>query len=109
MSKMKKKLDALGLMETRMITVTDDWCPCYPDDKVKLNIIVRRKAGHKDAYVVVINAWGMDDTGVELVYEAGNNSDGAYDIYEHWKEYLYDRIPDGVDREWFFEHGFYSA
>lgn len=107
--KAKRKIDDGTMHETRMVTVTDDWCPCYPDNQVAVTIWARREAGHKDTYSVNILVWGMDDTGVALRYEAGEHVQNAYVVYDHWKEWVFDRIPDGVNREWFYEHGFLPA
>ena len=107
--KIKKKLDAGGIKEMRMVTVTDDWFPCYSDNQVNVTICVSRGFEHKDTYYVRISAWGADDTGVEMHYQAGKYCETAYAIYRHWKEYIFDRIPDGVDMKWFYEHGFYPG
>lgn len=107
--KTKKKLDSGGFQESRMVTVSDDWCPCYPENQVEMIICARRGFGHKDTYHTRISVWGADDTGVELEYEAYGDHTAAYAIYEHWKKYIFDRVPDNVDMEWFFERGFYPA
>lgn len=91
--------------ESRMVIVTDDWYPCFDNSTIKLSIM-SEKLG--EIYYCKIMAWGADDTGVEMEYRSYFHEmvDG---IYEHWKEYLYNLIPDGVNRRWFFEHGFYVA
>ena len=104
--------------ESRTIEVTDDWCN-YPDNKVKLSIILRGikpypKAGEdKRKYYVRVMAWGMDDFGVTMDYESTITGDFgrqyAEGVYDFWKEYIYDRVPEGVNREWFYEHGFLHA
>ena len=107
--KIKRKLDNDGFKESRMITVTDDWYPCYPGNQVVLTITARRHLGHEDAYYARMSVWGADDTGIEMVYEAYTSPVMAYSIYERWKKYIFDRVPDGVDMEWFYEHGFYPG
>ena len=107
--KIKKKLDDGGFRENRMVLVTDDWYPCFPGNQVSLTIMVRRSFGHKDSYYAKICAWGADDTGVEMEYMAGDCPESAYSIYEHWKRYIFGRVPDGVNMEGFYEHGFYPA
>lgn len=91
--------------EHRMVKVTDDWYPCFDDSTVKLTIMTQRFG---DRYYCKIMAWGADDTGVEIEYVSRELA-MVNGMYDHWKEYIYDKVPNGVDRIWFFEHGFYRA
>lgn len=108
----KKKEPVEGLCQfrvDRMITVTDDWCPNYPENKVKLSIFLSYM-NQPDFHVqfVRICVWGADDTGMQLDYTGLN----YYDLkwrYDMWKEYVFDKVPDGVDMQWFYEHGFYPV
>ena len=59
-----------------------------------------------DGYMYV--AWGADDTGVEIEYTSRELA-MVNGMYDHWKKYIYDKVPNGVNRTWFFEHGFYRA
>ena len=87
--------------ETRYITVTDDWFPNIDGNK----IVVKISTGDFNGYYVKITAFGGDDNGVELYYDAYDLAQ-LEEIYRHLKFFVFDRIPDGVDHEWFFEHGF---
>ena len=91
--------------ETKMITVTDDndvWHPCYPNNQVKVGI----SANHSfDSFYIKVNAWGMDDFGVEIEYVCYGEEHLIY-MYNHFKHYIYDKITNGVNLEWFYEHGF---
>ena len=91
--------------ESRMVKVTDDWFPNFPEDKIVLNINVRMGTHDKQARVNM-TARGNDDDYVALRSEP-MSPNYAINLYKHWKEYVFDRVPDGCDHEWFFEHGFY--
>ena len=91
--------------ECRMVKVTDDWYPCFDDSSVKLSIMTQ---SFGDMYYCKIMAWGADDTGVEIEYTSQELA-MVNGIYDHWKRYIYDKVPNGVNRTWFFEHGFYRA
>ena len=90
--------------EDRMVKVIDDWHPCHDGGCVKLSII---QLFYKDYYCKVC-AWGADDTGVEMEYHSPF-PEYVDAMYERWKKYIFDRVPDGITREWFYEHGFYPA
>lgn len=84
----------------RMVTVTDDWYPCYPGNQVRVKLSLNYFRG----YYVMLSAWGMDDCGVVIERSAADYAD-ALGQYEELNR-LYHTIPDGVDRQWFFDHGF---
>ena len=89
----------------RMVRVTDDWSPCYYGGQVKMTLSRTVFAG---TYICKLSVWGADDKGVELEY--GTTSELiAIQVYELWKTHIFDKVPDGVDKTWFFEHGFLPA
>lgn len=94
--------------ESKMITVTDGdnvWTPCYPGNQVKVGI----SACHGgDRFYIKVHAWGADDFGVEIYYECYGPGH-LTKMYKHFKHYIYDKITDGVNLEWFYEHGFVRA
>lgn len=90
--------------ETHMVKVTDDWHPCFEGGYVRLKISQQ----FFREYYCVISAWGADDTGVEMQFSSAY-PEYVDAIYDRWKKYIFDRVPDGVTREWFYEHGFYPA
>lgn len=98
--------------ESRMVKVVDDWCPNYPGDEVELAIVFHEMAEYsgqrRPYYLVRIRAWGYDDFGVELDYVT-QSCECGYGRYNFWKKYIFDRVPDGVDKQWFYEHGFAPA
>lgn len=98
--------------ERRMVKVVDEWSPCYPNNEVQLSIVLRgikpypKASEDKMTYYVKVTAWGMDDFGVELEYKIVGQRAIAEGRYDFWKHYIFDRVPDGIDKEWFYEHGF---
>lgn len=91
----------------KMITVTDDWCPCFEGNKVKLSIFIQNNS-KLNYHFVRICVWGADDLGMELDYHSTNFDNLKYH-YNIWKEHIFDKVPENVNRLWFFEHGFYPA
>ena len=59
-------------------------------------------------HFVRICAWGEDDFGLEMDYE-DENYENLVAKYHEWKENIFDKVPKGINQEWFFEHGFYPA
>lgn len=101
----KEKSDSDLPSETKFITTSDGdevWHPCYPDNKIEISISI----SWFDHYYVKVAAWGADDFGVELVFENCSSKEHAEDIYNHYKTHIYDKIPDDVSLDWFYEHGF---
>lgn len=91
-------------VRSKRVEVKDNWYPCYENNE----IIVSIHWAHfecDDEHVVVISAHGADDFGVELrhvtKYEASAKS-----VFEFWTEHIYNKIPDGITVQWFYEHGF---
>lgn len=85
----------------RMIKVTDNWCPCYPNHQIKLILNLNFYNG---LYYTRLSAWGYDDFGLELYFESRNEEE-TKKKYEEFYE-LYCSIPDGVDQDFFYELGF---
>ena len=52
----------------------------------------------------------IDDFAVSLDCEAGETyTDEIKWIYNHYETFIFDRMPDVVSLEWFYEHGFMPA
>lgn len=90
---------------TKKIRVTDDWYPCFDGNTVEVCLTTVLKS--REEYYVILNAWGADDTGVEMQFASPiqNEVISAY----LWFKSIFNSIPDGVDREWFLNHGFCRA
>lgn len=102
---------AIQKEEERMIEVTDNWYPCFDGNKIFLKIYLSwssERSGYPAGGSVRMIATGADDTYVKMEYV----SDGEYslhcleDRYSHWKKHIFDKVPNGVDKKWFYEHGF---
>lgn len=89
----------------RMVEVNDDWYPCFPGNKVRLRLSLSLL--YFKLYYIKLSAWGADDTGVEIECHASDFQDAA-DKYNTLSK-VYDSVPDGCDRQWFFDHGFVRA
>ena len=99
-----RKMEDRELTASRDVVVTDDWYPCFPDNKVHMYISAYKGSGKE--YVVRIGVFGMDDFGIALSYNS-KYPEEIYGLYNHWKKWIFDRVPDGVDVTWFYEHGFF--
>lgn len=104
---MKKKKEKTGVIkkESKFVTVTDPqyiWGPCYPNNQVEVSICIMFFNNRHYGKIV---ARGMDDFGVEIEFTAYGR-EYLLGLYNHFKYYIYDKIADGVNLEWFYEHGF---
>jgi len=108
----KKSFPIEGLSQfrvDRMVTVTDDWYPNFKDNQIKLSLFLSY-INQPDYHIqfVRICVWGADNFGLELDYTGLSYEDLLYH-YDLWKEHIFDKVPDGVNQQWFYEHGFYPA
>jgi hypothetical protein len=92
----------------KMIKVTDDWCPNYPNNEIKLKLALVTYNGHFP--YIVLCAWGMDDKGVEKFYDA-DTKEKKKNLLKAYNEMLkeFESIPDFVCYKWFLQHGFTPA
>jgi hypothetical protein len=79
---MKKKYrpnDSTYEREELMRPTTDDWCPNYPNDEVKvrctLNMEHQGKIWHR------VSVWGADDLGMERDFHGTDEKDLAVELY----------------------------
>ena len=89
------------IRKERYITVIDDWYPCYEGNKIKLILSLN---SFKDNYYVKFAAWGADDTAYEVEFDYDNYED-ANEKYNFLIP-IFEIIPDGINKEWFINHGF---
>lgn len=99
----KRKIDDEGMFIYRDVIVTDDWYPCFDGNKAGIALSLNKSGKN---YTVIFSAYGADDFGMVMKFNS-SSCECAHDVYQHWKKYIYDRVPDGVNVEWFYEHGFY--
>lgn len=87
----------------RMVNVVDDWYPCFDGNKVRLKL----KLCYFKGYYIKLSAWGADDTGVEIEYDAVDLPDAVrqFGVLSD----VFDSVPDECDRQWFLDHGFVRA
>ena len=91
----------------KMVTVTDNWYPCYEGNKVRVSLFLNY---HKslDYQFVRICVWGADDFGLEMDYE-DKDYDKLVAKYHEWKDTIFDKIPNKTNKKWFIDKGFYNA
>lgn len=99
----KSKIEEFNFEATRSIVVTDDWYPCFEDNRV---VIALRTLRDGKNFRVRFSAYGADDFAVAMEHRT-DSPEYAYSLFKWWKKWIFDRIPDGIDVEWFYEHGFY--
>ena len=88
---------------SRLVTVTDDWHPCYPDNKIVLRLSLPEKP-FRGYYVLKLTAWGMDDYGMDFEVRA-KDWEEALQTYDRLLVF-YNGVPENIDQEWFLEKGF---
>ena len=87
----------------RFVKVTDDWYPCINQNQIEVYMLLIYTPD--DRGFVRISAWGKDDFGLAMDYESKN----YYDLvakYNEWKQNIFDKVNDGIDKEWFYNRGF---
>lgn len=94
----------------KMVDVTDDWYPNYPNNQIFVKIALIYNENAIDGTFpgqVYIWAEGMDDDYMELRY-APNYAflDDLENKYNHWKQVIYGNIPNKVNHKWFYDNGF---
>lgn len=104
--KILKDIECGKFREKRMVNVIDDWYPCFKNNQICLSITLNSFRCQNNKFVLKISAFGADDTGVCLEYHT-SFQENAIHMYNHWKKWVYDKVPDGCSMEWFFEHGFH--
>lgn len=91
----------------KMVTVTDEWYPCYDGYKVKVSLFISN-LDRLNYHFVRICVWGADDFGLEMDYE-DSYYENLVSKYNEWKENIFDKVTDGINQEWFIAKGFYNA
>lgn len=91
----------------KFVKTTDNWCPNYPGDTVRV-FLLNQKTEHKEFNFVRIAVWGADDFGLEMDFY-GMNEEQNDAKFNEWKENIYDKIPEPCNIQWFKDIGFHDA
>ena len=90
---------------TRTVRVSDPW-HWYDENTVVVSMGVTppSKNGEVDIYVSVSS---IDDFSVSRRIEENIKYEASVQCYyDHFKKYLFDRMPDEISVEWLYEHGY---
>ena len=84
----------------------ENWHPCYDGNKIIVSITMGKDLYHPDVYFVSMTACGADD-----YFLVGNrNLSGTHKemmkAYTQLKKDVFDKIPQSVTKQWFFDNGF---
>lgn len=90
--------------ESRRVKVTDNWYPCFEGNQIGISIHLIYYS-HNKTYNILIVAYGADDFDVEL-RRVTKSYEKALSIYKNWKRRIFNRVPDGITKQWFYERGF---
>lgn len=90
----------------KFVKTTDNWCPNYPGDTVRV-FLLNQKTEHKEFNFVRIAVWGADDFGLEMDFKGTEEENDSKFI--EWKENIYDKIPEPCTEQWFRNVGFCDA
>ena len=93
--------------KVKIVKVSDPEC-WYQQNEVKVSLYVT-PSYHGTVYVRIF-VDTIDDFAVSLDCEVGEtNTDEIKWIYNHYETFIFDRMPEVVSLEWFYEHGFLPA
>ena len=93
--------------KVKIVKVSDpeNW---YQQNEVEVGLYVTPPY-HGKVYVRIF-VDTIDDFAVSLNCEVGEtNTDEIKWIYNHYETFIFDRMPEVVSLEWFYEHGFLPA
>ena len=83
-----------------MVKVTDNWYPCYKNNEIKIKLSLNNFNG----YYVKLVACGADDFILEIEKNCGSFADAILTYFD--LQEIYNKISDGVNKEYFYELGF---
>lgn len=88
----------------KIVKVSDPEC-WYNQDTVEVGLYVTPPYNGKVVVRVFVDT--IDDFAVSLDYEIGETyTDAIKWVYNHYKTFIFERIPETVSLDWFYEHGF---
>lgn len=87
--------------QEKMLTVPEDWYPCFPNSQVECSLIMALapKRSRQESFVRVC-LWGNDDFGLEKDFKPSE--------FQIAKK-LYNSLKDGITQKELRELGFYNA
>ena len=91
----------MTFIKERYITVTDNWYPCYEGNKVRVELSL---TPFLNKYYVSLVAWGADDTAYTKDFEYATEAEAKWQYNELIS--TYNIIPNGINKDWFIDHGF---
>ena len=90
------------LIKTVKVSDPENW---YRQPTVDVSLYVTTPYDNKT--IVRIFVFTIDDFAVSLDYEVESKyEDQIKFVYNHFKKWIYDRMPEEASLAWFYEHGF---
>lgn len=90
----------------KVVKVSDPWC-WYNKDTVEVILEVIPRITDKTKTIVQIAVVSCDDFAVYRNVEVETKYSTVIEsFYNHFKEYLFDRMPKEISLEWLYEHGY---
>ena len=87
----------------KTVKVTDPW-RWYGEDTVDISLYVMN---YKDTTTVRIVVHSIDDFSVAYNYECESKyKDQIKYMYNHMKNWMFDKIPNEINVAWLYEHGY---
>lgn len=90
---------------TKTVRVTDPW-RWYNKDTVEVVLCIVPPLGN-DEVTVKVSVNSIDDFSVSRSIKVESKYETAIQsYYDHFKEYLFDKMPNEISVEWLYEHGY---
>lgn len=90
------------LTKTVKVSDPENW---YRQNTVDVSLYVTKPWENKT--VVRIFIFTIDDFAVSLDYEVESKYEAQIkSVYNHFKKWIYDRMPEEISLAWLYEHGF---
>lgn len=90
------------------VTVADgeNWHPCYDGNKIIVSMTMGKDLDHSGVYHVSIMAEGADDYFLVGNKHLSGTHKEMMTAYAQLKKDVFDKIPQSVTKQWFFDNGF---
>ena len=100
---MNFKTKVAKLCFSEELSVSDDWAPNYPDNKVKAKISSRKTSS---GYFVIFSISGMDDCGAEMIFYSDNYESCEADFKKAKQIYNNLKSLEPIDLDYLMSIGF---